>query len=187
MKIIVIDNYDSFVYNIVYALKELGAQQVDVIKNDKVELKDLAKYDKIVVSPGPGIPIDAGQVMNILKEYSTTKSIFGVCLGHQAIGEFFKHKLKQLNNPLHGIQGQLQITQEDYLLKDIPNYTKIGHYHSWVIDEKDNSELDVIAYDTNGNIMAIKHKHYDIRGVQFHPESILTENGIQLLANWIKN
>lgn len=187
MKIIVIDNYDSFVYNIVYALKELGAEQVDVIKNDKVNVQDIALYDKIVISPGPGIPVDAGQVMNILKEYSATKSILGVCLGHQAIGEFFNHDLKQLNNPLHGIQGKLQITQEDYLLKNVENNNKIAHYHSWVIDEKENSELEVIAYDTKGNIMAIKHKQYDIRGVQFHPESILTENGIQLLANWIKN
>ena len=187
MKILVVDNYDSFVYNIVHLLYEIGVDEIDVIKNDQLDFLDFKIYDKIVLSPGPGIPENAGMMPDLLKEFASTKSILGICLGHQAIGEHFGSQLSNLSAPLHGIASEIKILKNDYLFENLPKHFKIGHYHSWVVSEPISDELEVLAKDEFGNIMAIKHKKYDIRGLQFHPESILTENGKIILTNWINN
>ncbi len=187
MKIIVINNYDSFVYNIVHILRNIPNVEVDVVYNDQVDIPTINHYDKILLSPGPGIPHEAGQLMEVINRFATEKPILGVCLGHQAIGEFFGCTLTNLDKPLHGVQSKLTVTQEDYLFDQLPSSFQIGHYHSWVISPEELKELEVTAKDSKGNIMAVRHPHYDIRGVQFHPESILTEHGKQLLKNWIKN
>ena len=185
MKILVVDNYDSFVYNIVHLLYEIGVSEIDVIKNDQLDFLDIKMYDKIVLSPGPGIPENAGMMPQLLKEFASTKSILGICLGHQAIAEHFGTKLVNLSAPLHGISSKIEIIKGEYLFENLPKNFKIGHYHSWVVSIDISDELDVLAKDEFGNIMAIKHKIYDVCGVQFHPESILTENGKELLTNWI--
>lgn len=187
MKIVVIDNYDSFVYNIVHLLEKIGVEELHVFKNNHFSLDQIEKYDKIVLSPGPGIPKNAGLMPQLIKKYSVTKPILGVCLGHQAIAESFGGELYNLEKPLHGVASQLNVTQEDYLFQNIPKTFTIGHYHSWIVNHHLPEELEVIARDASGNIMAIKHTHYDIRGVQFHPESILTEYGIKLLTNWMEH
>ncbi|WP_339609917.1 aminodeoxychorismate/anthranilate synthase component II [uncultured Planktosalinus sp.] len=186
MKILVIDNYDSFVYNIVHYLENLDVDQVHVVKNDKFELDLINIYDKIVLSPGPGIPKDAGLMPQVILEFGAVKPILGVCLGHQAIAESFGGALHNLESPLHGIASRVEVTQEDYLFKNIPKQFNIGHYHSWVVKPELPATLEVLAKDAFGNIMALKHSSYDLRGVQFHPESVLTEYGHQLLENWIK-
>lgn len=186
MKILVIDNYDSFVYNIVHYLENLDVEKVHVVKNDKFELDLINSYDKIVLSPGPGIPKDAGLMPQVIREFGVNKPILGVCLGHQAIAESFGGLLHNLESPLHGISSQVEVIQDDYLFKNIPKQFNIGHYHSWVVKPALPSDLEVLAQDAFGNIMALKHKSYDLRGVQFHPESVLTEHGSQLLENWVK-
>jgi len=186
MKILVIDNYDSFVYNLVCMMHNLIEAEIDVIKNNKIDLESLSLYDKILLSPGPGIPIDAGKMMAILQQ-NPNASILGVCLGHQAIAEFSGGFLFNLPEPLHGIASEITIEKEDYLFKNIPKRFKVGHYHSWVVNETTTSDFEILAKDKNDNIMAIKHKKYDWRGVQFHPESVLTEYGAQILDNWLKN
>jgi len=186
MKILVIDNYDSFVYNIVHYLENLDVDQVHVVKNDKFELDLIESYDKIVLSPGPGIPKDAGLMPQVIREFGASKPILGVCLGHQAIAESFGGLLHNLQSPLHGIASKVEVIQEDYLFKNIPQQFNIGHYHSWVVKPGLPTDLEVLAQDGFGNIMALKHSSYDLRGVQFHPESVLTEHGHQLLENWIK-
>ena len=184
MKILVIDNYDSFVFNLVHILHELGFNQIDVRKNDQIILKEVDNYDKILLSPGPGLPKNAGIMPEIIKTFGTKKSILGVCLGHQAIAESFGGKLINLKEPLHGIASAINIKKTDYLFDKIPTSYKIGHYHSWVVANDLPAELECIATDSNQNIMAIRHKTYDLRGVQFHPESVLTEYGKQLIYNW---
>ena len=188
MKILVLDNYDSFVYNLVHILHELG-YETDVYRNDKIALSEVAKYDKILLSPGPGIPSEAGILLDLIKEYAPTKSILGVCLGHQAIGEAFGAKLLNLPIVLHGISSVNTILDtEDRLFKNVPVNIRIGHYHSWVIDKNTiNGKLKVTAEDKEGNIMALSHKEYDVKGVQFHPESVLTEHGKQIIENWLNN
>jgi anthranilate synthase component 2 len=188
MKILVIDNYDSFVFNLVHMLYNLGVEDITVVKNDKISLDEIESYDKILLSPGPGIPKDAGLMPEIITCFAPSKSILGVCLGHQAIAEIFGATLKNLEEPLHGIASSITIFQENYLFEDCPKNFKIGHYHSWVVEEKSIvNELEILAKDEKGNIMAIGHKTYNVRGVQFHPESVLTENGKQIIANWIKH
>ncbi len=187
MKILVIDNYDSFVYNIVHLLYEIGVNEIDVVKNDLVSFEKIKDYDKIVLSPGPGIPKNAGNMPEFIKKFSPTKSILGICLGHQAISENFGSTLVNLKEPLHGISSKIEIIKDDYLFKNLSNNFKIGHYHSWVVSNEISNCLEVLAKDEFGNIMAIKHKEYDLRGLQFHPESILTENGKEILTNWINN
>ncbi|CAG5083904.1 anthranilate synthase component II [Parvicella tangerina] len=187
MKILVIDNYDSFVYNIVHILRNEASVEVDVIYNDQINIPAINHYDKILLSPGPGIPKEAGQLMEVIERFASEKPILGVCLGHQAIAEYFGGNLTNLKQPLHGVQSTLSITKEDYLFKDIPPSFQIGHYHSWVVNPNDLNELEVTATDSDNNIMAIRHPHFDIRGVQFHPESILTEYGKKLLQNWVNN
>jgi anthranilate synthase component 2 len=188
MKTLVIDNYDSFVFNLVHMLYNLGVEDITVVKNDKISLDEIEDYDKILLSPGPGIPKDAGLMPEIITRFASSKSILGVCLGHQAIAENYGATLKNLKEPLHGVASSITILQENYLFKDCSKNFKIGHYHSWVVEEKSlGNELEVLAKDEKGNIMAIGHKTYDVRGVQFHPESVLTENGKQIITNWIKH
>lgn len=187
MKILVVDNYDSFVYNIVHLLYEIGVAEIDVIKNDELDFSTINEYDKIVLSPGPGIPENAGMMPELLKEFASTKSILGICLGHQAIAEHFGTKLINLAAPLHGIASEIEILKDDYLFQNLPTNFKIGHYHSWAVSLSISYDLEVIAKDEFGNIMALKHKNYDVRGLQFHPESILTENGKTILTNWINH
>lgn len=188
MKLLVIDNYDSFVYNLVHMIYNIGVEDITVVKNDKILLDDVHQFDKILLSPGPGVPENAGIMPELIKKFRASKSILGVCLGHQAIAESFGCELKILKEPLHGITSKIHFLQEDYLFKNTPSEFSIGHYHSWVVDENTvSNEIDILAKDENGNIMSIAHHHYDLRGVQFHPESVLTENGKQIISNWIKN
>lgn len=189
MKLLVLDNYDSFVYNIIHIIKELDlVEEIDVFRNDKIAVKDAGKYDKILLSPGPGIPSEAGVLLDIIKTFGPTKSILGVCLGHQAIGETYGAKLINLSEVYHGIAIPTLIKAKDELFKGVPEKFKSGRYHSWAIDPKsDLTNLDVTAVDDQGNIMAVRHKKYNVKGVQFHPESILTEHGKTILENWLKN
>ncbi|MBC6366588.1 aminodeoxychorismate/anthranilate synthase component II [Algoriphagus sp. AK58] len=188
MRILVLDNYDSFTYNLVYIVRQLGyGAQMDVFRNDKISLEEVANYDKILLSPGPGVPSEAGIMPELLKKYAATKSIFGVCLGHQAIGEAFGGSLINLSEVLHGVASEVTV-QDDLLFKDIPKTFKIGRYHSWVIDESTLSpDLEVIGRTPDRQIMAVRHKQFDVRGVQFHPESILTENGVKIMQNWLES
>jgi anthranilate synthase component 2 len=186
MKILVIDNYDSFVYNLVCMMHNLVDATIDVVKNDKINFETFHLYDKIVLSPGPGIPMNAGKMMEVL-EKNKSVAILGVCLGHQAIAEFSGGILHNLSEPLHGIASTILIEKEDYLFENIPKNFKVGHYHSWVVAPSNTADFEVLAKDENQNIMAIKHKTFNWRGVQFHPESVLTEHGAQIINNWLKN
>jgi anthranilate synthase component II len=189
MKILIIDNYDSFTYNLVHLVNELGLE-CEVWRNDKFELADVAKFDKIILSPGPGVPGEAGLLLDVIKTYAPTKSIFGVCLGQQAIAEAFGGSLFNLSRPMHGIATPIKVTDSgEQLFKDLPNIFNVGRYHSWVV-AKDGlpDSLQVTAIDEqDGSIMALSHKTLDVRGVQFHPESVLTEHGKEMMANWINN
>lgn len=188
MKILVLDNYDSFTYNLVYILRQLGyASQLDVFRNDKIALDTVAAYDKVLLSPGPGVPADAGILLDLIKQYAPTKSILGVCLGHQGIGEAFGGTLFNLALVKHGISDEVYIKdKENKLFKGLPEKFNIGLYHSWAINpESINGELEITAHDKDGNIMGIKHKAYDVQGLQFHPESIMTEHGVAIMRNWL--
>lgn len=186
MKVLVLDNYDSFTYNLVHCIEKVSNAQLDVFRNDEIALEEIKKYDKIVLSPGPGLPANAGILNKLIKEYSSTKSILGVCLGMQAIGEVFGAKLVNLKTVFHGVASPIKILENDILFKNIPNSFLAGRYHSWVI-KKNTLPADflVTAVDNDDNIMALSHTTFDIKGVQFHPESILTPFGEQLLKNWI--
>lgn len=188
MKILVLDNYDSFTYNLVYIIRQLGyGAQMDVFRNDKISLNEVDQYDKILLSPGPGVPSEAGIMPELLKKYSSTKSILGVCLGHQAIGEAFGGSLINLSEVLHGVASEVTV-EDDLLFNGVPKTFKIGRYHSWVIDESTLSpDLEVIGRTPDRQIMAVRHKQFDVRGVQFHPESILTENGVKIMQNWLES
>lgn len=187
MKILVLDNYDSFVYNLVYILKQYKAE-VDVFRNDKIKVEEVDKYDKILLSPGPGIPSEAGIMMELLDKYKEKKSIFGVCLGHQAIGEAFRAKLENMGEVLHGVTTPCIVQDSsEILFKDIPQTFEVCRYHSWtVLPETFRNGLKVTAVDDKGQVMAEAHEKYDIRGVQFHPEAYLTEHGVKMVENWIK-
>ena len=188
MKILVLDNYDSFTYNLVHIIKELG-HEVDVFRNDKIELEAVDKYDKILLSPGPGIPSEAGILKDLIYQYAPTKSILGVCLGHQAIGECFGAELFNLGDVLHGIPKKIKVIQSDEVLfQAIPTEFAGGRYHSWAVQKDSLTDvLELTATDEDGEVMAIAHKEYDVRGVQFHPESVLTEFGKEMIENWLKN
>ncbi len=188
MKILVLDNYDSFTYNLVYIVRRLGyAKAMEVYRNDKISIQDVNQYDKILLSPGPGVPSEAGIMPELLKRYSSTKSILGVCLGHQAIGEAFGGSLINLSEVLHGVASEVTV-EDDLLFKGIPKNFNIGRYHSWVIDESTLSpDLEVIGRTPDKQIMAVRHRRVDVRGVQFHPESILTENGVKIIQNWLES
>lgn len=187
MKILVLDNYDSFTYNLVHLIKELGyGDSMDIYRNDAINLDEIEQYDKILLSPGPGIPEEAGIMMQVIQRYAPTKSILGVCLGHQGIGEAFGATLTNMDDVLHGIPKKTIVLKSDKLFQEMPKEFKAGRYHSWKVDSVDLPEvIEVTATDDNGDIMALRHKIYDVRGVQFHPESILTEHGKTMLANWL--
>lgn len=185
MKVLVIDNYDSFTYNLVHYLEELGCDVV-VKRNDQLTLEEADGYDKIVLSPGPGIPDEAGLLKDIIKEYAATKSILGVCLGQQAIGEVFGGSLANLEKVYHGVATPVDIVSDDILFDGISSPMMVGRYHSWVVESTLPDTLEILAKDENGQTMAIRHKTFDVRGVQFHPESVLTPHGKQLLKNWLR-
>jgi anthranilate synthase component 2 len=188
MKILVIDNYDSFTYNLVHTLKKFDGVTVDVKRNDEIDLKEPANYDKIVFSPGPGIPVEAGKMLSIIKHYAGKIPMLGVCLGHQAIGESFGGTLQNMNNVLHGISTPVSITAKCYLFENLPETFDAGRYHSWIVEKESLPEcLEVTSIDAEGRIMAMQHKEFDIQGVQFHPESVLTPLGEKILENWVKH
>ncbi|UOQ70295.1 anthranilate synthase component II [Hymenobacter cellulosilyticus] len=189
MKILVLDNYDSFTYNLVQLLRELGyGDSTDVVRNDKINLDDIEQYDAIMLSPGPGVPSEAGLMPEVIRRYAPTKRMLGVCLGHQGIAESFGGELYNLPAVLHGIATDADIVAgEDRLFNGLPERFKVGRYHSWVVTpENFPAELEITARDTSGQILAFRHRQYDVRGVQFHPESILTEHGHQMLKNWLE-
>ena len=186
MRILVFDNYDSFTYNLVQYLEKVSSVKVDVFRNDKISLEEIGKYDKILLSPGPGIPSEAGLLLDVIKKYAPTKSILGVCLGQQAIGVVFGGKLVNLDSVYHGVATEMEVVKEDVLFKGLPTKFKAGRYHSWVVDSKNfPNELEITVKDENGYVMGLRHKKFDVRGVQFHPESILTEHGLEIISNWV--
>lgn len=191
MKILVFDNYDSFTYNLVHLVEKIIHQKVDVYRNDQIPLEKVKDYDKIILSPGPGIPEEAGLLLPLIKEYAPSKSILGVCLGHQAIGQAFGATLVNLSTVYHGVATPIKINEKRSkakvdLFAGLPQEQEVGRYHSWVI-AKENfpSALEITAEDENGYIMALQHKTYDVQGVQFHPESVLTPLGENIIRNWI--
>lgn len=185
-KILVLDNYDSFTYNLVQYAKEVSNYQIDVFRNDEIQLNEISKYDGIILSPGPGLPNEAGLLMPIIEKYCATKRIFGVCLGEQAIAEAFGAKLENLKHVYHGVATDISITKSHYLFENMPKRLTAGRYHSWVVSKNRLPEcLCIEAEDAEGNIMAISHKQYDVCGVQFHPESVLTPQGKQIIRNWL--
>ena len=186
IKIFLIDNYDSFTYNLLYYLEELGCE-VTVKRNDKFELDEIRNFDAILISPGPGIPKEAGKIIEVIRMYYDTKNIFGVCLGQQAIAEAFGGKLRNLTKVYHGVSSKINLTDSDIIFDNIKSDLNVGRYHSWIVDNPVPKELKVTSIDENGEIMSLKHKDYDVRGVQFHPESILTPDGKKILENWIKS
>ena len=196
-RILVFDNYDSFTYNLVHLAEKLLHRKVEVVRNDQIPLEKVRDYDKIILSPGPGLPSEAGLLLSLIKEYASSKSILGVCLGHQAIGETFGGKLVNLSTVYHGVATPVRVVgikggktggnRTGRLFEGMPESFEAGRYHSWVIsDEGFPSELEVTARDENDYIMALQHKTFDVQGVQFHPESVLTPQGAQLMANWLK-
>jgi anthranilate synthase component 2 len=190
MKILVFDNYDSFTYNLVHIIRELGyGDQMDIVRNDKIELEEIDVYDKILLSPGPGVPKDAGIMEKLIEEYAPRKSIMGVCLGHQGIAEVFDAQLYNMPIVLHGITTETRIlASEDFLFNGIPEEIKVCRYHSWaVVPETIHGDLEITAVDNEGVVMGLRHKNYDVRGLQFHPEAYLTENGKLMVENWLKN
>lgn len=203
MKILVFDNYDSFTYNLVHLVEKILHEKVDVYRNDQLPLEKVKAYDKIILSPGPGIPNEAGLLLPLIKEYASSKSILGVCLGHQAIGESFGAKLINLSTVYHGVATPVSVAGDDQkignsklkpvesksgLFDGLPKSFEVGRYHSWVVaPEEFPSDLEITAVDENGFIMALQHKSFDVQGVQFHPESVLTPEGEKIMRNWIAN
>ena len=187
MKILVFDNYDSFTYNLVHLVEKITHGKVDVYRNDEIKLDAVSAYDKIILSPGPGVPSEAGLLMPLIKAYAPTKSILGVCLGHQAIGEVFGGTLINLDTVFHGVATPIKILNPDaQILKGMGERIEVGRYHSWIVNNNGlPEELEITAVDDNGFIMAMQHKVYDVQGVQFHPESILTPGGEQIMRNWL--
>jgi anthranilate synthase component II len=189
MKILVFDNYDSFTYNLVHVVEKITHTKVDVFRNDQLPLEKVAAYDKIILSPGPGIPEEAGLLLPLIKEYAASKSILGVCLGHQAIGQALGGSLINLTTVYHGVATKIKIdeSKKSPLFNGLTNEMEVGRYHSWVIAEKDfPKDLEVTARDENNYIMALQHKSWDLQGVQFHPESVLTPKGEDIMRNWLK-
>lgn len=186
-KILLFDNYDSFTYNLVHAIKSLGYSEVDVKRNNKIELADVNQYDKIILSPGPGVPEEAGIMLDLIKEYAETKSVLGVCLGHQAIGQVFGAGLTNIPNVSHGVQTPIKIVGNDYIFNGLPEEIAAGRYHSWIVSKENfPADLVITAVDNSGDIMALKHRTLDLHGVQFHPESILTPDGIKIINNFLE-
>ncbi|MBV9987827.1 MAG: aminodeoxychorismate/anthranilate synthase component II [Chitinophagaceae bacterium] len=192
MKILVFDNYDSFTYNLVHLVEKITHEKVEVFRNDELPMEAVKAYDKIILSPGPGIPSEAGMLLPLIREYAPSKSILGVCLGHQAIGESFGGKLVNLSSVYHGVATPITIKSEisgnkSRLFEGLPETLEVGRYHSWVVDaEGFPGELEITARDENGYVMGLQHSRYDIQGVQFHPESVLTPDGEAIMKNWLK-
>ena len=187
MKVLVIDNYDSFTYNLVHYLEDLDCEVI-VKRNDKFDLEEVGSFDKIVLSPGPGIPDEAGLLKPLIERYAATKSILGVCLGQQAIGEVFGGRIHNLDTVYHGVATKITLSVDDEnLFAGLDSSFEVGRYHSWVVDADLPDELEATSYDENGQVMSLRHKIFDVKGVQFHPESVLTPNGKQLLKNWINS
>lgn len=188
MKILVFDNYDSFTYNLVQIIEQIIGEKVDVFRNDQIPLEDIEKYDKIILSPGPGIPEEAGILLELIKKYAPTKSIFGVCLGQQAIAEAFGGSLINLSEIYHGVATESNQIKEHSIFKNLPKTLEVGRYHSWAVNpENFPEELEITSIDNNGMIMSLKHKTYDVHAVQYHPESILTPNGREILENFLNH
>ena len=198
MKILVFDNYDSFTYNLVHLVEKIVHNKVDVFRNDELPMEKVKAYDKIILSPGPGIPSEAGMLLPLIKEYAATKSILGVCLGHQAIGEAFGGTLTNLSIVYHGVATKINLVHDSWsmvnrqekssrLFEGLPEEIEVGRYHSWVIDNNNfPNDLEITARDANNYIMALQHKNFDVQGVQFHPESVLTPSGEIIIRNWLK-
>ncbi len=187
-KILIFDNYDSFTYNLLHTVQSLGHTDVDVIRNDRMTLEEVERYDKIILSPGPGLPEEAGLLLPLIERYAATKCILGVCLGHQAIGQLFGAKLENIPHVFHGVQTPAQIVAEDYLFAGLPEEMEVGRYHSWIVSRENfPSELQITALDKEGTIMALRHRMFDLHGVQFHPESILTPEGTAIIRNFLEH
>ena len=184
MKILLLDNYDSFTYNLLHAVKELGAKDIEVVRNDQIGLDNVERFDKIILSPGPGIPEEAGLLLPIIKKYAATKSILGVCLGHQAIGEAFGARLENLKEVYHGVQTPVSILRQDVLFEGLGKEIPVGRYHSWVVSREDFPDC---LESREGQIMALRHRTYDVHGIQFHPESVLTPQGKEIIKNFLND
>ncbi len=188
MKVLIIDNYDSFTYNLVQLIRHINGSEPIVKRNDQIALEEVADFDKILLSPGPGIPSEADILLDIIKKYASSKSILGVCLGHQAIGEVFGAQLVNLKHVFHGVSTKIKLSVDDALFSGLPQYIDVGRYHSWILSNNNfPGTLKIVAEDDDGNIMAIRHKDYDVSGVQFHPESILTPTGKKIISNWLNS
>ena len=191
MKILIFDNYDSFTYNLVHVVEKIIHAKTDVFRNDKISLEKISEYDKIILSPGPGLPSESGLLLPLIKEFASSKSILGVCLGQQAIAEVFGGKLINLKEVYHGVATKIKVKEnrtksENDIFKDLPNELEAGRYHSWIV-AKENfpADLEITAEDENGYIMGLRHKTFDVQGVQFHPESVLTPDGEKMMRNWL--
>ena len=186
--ILLLDNYDSFTYNLLHVVKEQGVTDIEVFRNDEITLDEVERFDKIILSPGPGIPEEAGLLLPIIRKYAATKSILGVCLGHQAIGEAFGATLENLTEVYHGVQTPVSILKEDILFSGLGREIPVGRYHSWVVSRKDFPRcLEITAESREGQIMALRHRTYDVHGIQFHPESVLTPQGKEIIKNFLNN
>jgi anthranilate synthase component 2 len=192
MKILIFDNYDSFTYNLVHVVEKIIHDKVDVFRNDKISLEKVNEYDKIILSPGPGIPVESGLLLPLIKQYASSKSILGVCLGQQAIAEVFGGSLINLSTVYHGVATKIKVnaertSSENDVFNSLGNELEVGRYHSWIVNKEDfPKELEITAEDENGYIMALRHKTFDVQGVQFHPESVLTPMGELMMRNWLK-
>ena len=187
MRVAIIDNYDSFTYNLSHLVKQLGCD-VTVYRNDRFELPQLEQFDKLILSPGPGIPSEAGLLTEVIRRYAAEKPMLGVCLGHQAIGEVFGGRLENLTSVFHGVATEGTQFGNDYIFNGLPEHIVMGRYHSWVVSREDFPAcLEITAESGEGQIMALRHREYDIHGIQFHPESVLTPDGATILENWLKN
>lgn len=191
-KILILDNYDSFTYNLFHIVEKVSDTTVDVFRNDEISLADVNAYDKIILSPGPGLPKGSGILLEVIREYASSKSILGVCLGQQAIAESFGGSLRNLKNVFHGVATEISIVNKrtpkpNDIFSGLPEKIEVGRYHSWIVNKDDfPKELEITAIDEDGEIMALAHKQFDIQAVQFHPESIMTPNGEQMMKNWLK-
>ena len=191
MKILIFDNYDSFTYNLVHMVERITNEKTDVYRNDKISLESISEYDKIILSPGPGLPCESGLLLPLIKKFAPSKSILGVCLGQQAIAEVFGGKLINLKNVYHGVATKVMVDEhrtkmQNDVFKDLPSELDAGRYHSWVVDNEDfPDDLEITARDENGLIMGLRHKAFDVQGVQFHPESVLTPDGEKMMRNWL--